>query len=209
MFTGIVEEIGEVVAIEVADDHARLTVRGPLVTSDAAHGDSISVSGICLTVVGLEGDTFSADLMAETLARTPAGSWRAGTSVNLERSVTPSTRLGGHIVQGHVDGVGTVTSRREHDAYDEFTIGVPREIGRFLAPKGAVAVDGISLTVIGVIDDAETTTFTVGIIPETRAATTMGGRAAGDAVTVETDVMAKYADRLLVGRMAQHTGAGA
>lgn len=212
MFTGIVEELGEIVSVDIgaaASDalSARVTIRGAKVTSDVAHGDSIAVGGVCLTVVeigsGARAGTFGVDLMAETLARTTAAGWRAGTAVNLERSVTPATRLGGHIVQGHVDGVGHVVSRTENDGYDDVAIRVLGSIGRYLAPKGAVAVDGISLTVIDVADNASATsddietTFTLGIIPETRSATTMGRRRAGDAVNIEVDVMAKYAERLL------------
>lgn len=220
MFTGIVEELGTITAIEVAGDgsSARLTVRGPIVTSDVAQGDSIAVNGICLTVVASAAETFTAELMAETLARTTAAAWAVGTPVNLERSVTAATRLGGHIVQGHVDGVGIVTSRVGADGYDDISVAVPLAVGRYLAPKGAVAVDGVSLTVIDVIDDAAAgpagaasagpagaepvTTFTLGIIPATRAATTLGGRLVGDTVNVEVDVMAKYAERLLAGRLA-------
>jgi len=199
MFTGIVEERGEVVTLDLASDgtDARVVVRGPKVTSDAGHGDSISVSGVCLTVVGTADGTFTADVMAETLARTSAGSWAPGTQVNLERSVTPTTRLGGHIVQGHVDGVGTITARVPHDRYDEVRISVPKDLARYIAGKGAVAVDGISLTVIDVVDIDEGAEFGLGIIPETRAATTMGVRAVGDPVNIEVDVMAKYAERLL------------
>jgi len=212
MFTGIVEELGEIVSLDITTAEsgprdARVTIRGPKVTSDVAHGDSIAVSGVCLTVVGIgSGETtgtFTAELMAETLARTTAAGWAPGTRVNLERSVTPATRLGGHIVQGHVDGVGTVISRVENSGYDDVAVAVPADIGRYIAAKGAVAVDGISLTVIDVSESPggatgpQITTFTLGIIPETRAATTMGRLVPGDAVNVEVDVMAKYAERLL------------
>lgn len=207
MFTGIVEELGEVVAIRVAGDgsDARVTIRGPKVTSDVAHGDSIAVDGVCLTVVDTAEGTFTAELMAETLVRTTAKAWSPGTRVNLERSVTPATRLGGHIVQGHVDGIGTVTAHTGNPGYDDVSVAVPATIGRYIAPKGAIAVDGISLTVIDVTDGDPVgdpsgdlvTTFTVGIIPATRDATTMGRRSAGDPVNIEVDVMAKYAERLL------------
>jgi riboflavin synthase len=199
VFTGIVEELGEVVALSVADgsSDARVTIRGPKVTADAAHGDSIAVSGICLTVVAGDTDSFTAELMYETLARTSAKEWRPGTPVNLERSVTPASLLGGHLVQGHVDGVGTVTSRIAHPDYDEVAIAIPASLGRFVTPQGAIAVDGISLTVMDVTDAAGGTAFTLGIIPETRSATTMGRRVAGDACNIEVDVMAKYAERLL------------
>lgn len=199
MFTGIVEERGEIVSLELAPDgaDARVVIRGPKVTSDVLHGSSIAVSGVCLTVVASDGDTFTADVMAETLQRTSARSWAPGVAVNLERSVTPATRLGGHVVQGHVDGVGTITARSPHDRYDDVRIGVPHELARFIAGKGAVAVDGISLTVIDVVDTDDGAEFGLGIIPETREATTMGLRAVGDAVNIEVDVMAKYAERLL------------
>jgi riboflavin synthase len=202
MFTGIVEELGEIVAMTAADDSsdARVTVRGPKVTADVSYGDSIAVNGVCLTVVASRADTFTAEMMDETLSRTTAKAWLPGTPVNLERSVTPTTRLGGHLVQGHVDGVGTLVSRTPHPGYDEVAISVAADLGRYLAPKGAVAVDGISLTVIDVTDSVDGTTFTLGIIPATRGATTMGRRSAGDACNIEVDVMAKYAERLLAFR---------
>ena len=204
MFTGIVEERGEVVALELSPDgaDARLTVRGPVVTQDVRHGDSIAVSGVCLTVVASDAGTFTADVMAETLLRTSAGEWTPGRPVNLERSVTPTTRLGGHVVQGHVDGVGTVVARVPHEGYDEFSISVGRELAPYIASKGAVAVDGISLTVIDVTDSPDGAVFTLGIIPETRAATTMGSATVGAAVNIEVDVMAKYVERLLTFRGA-------
>jgi len=199
MFTGIVEERGEVVALELAPDgaDARVTVRGPIVTEDVRHGDSIAVSGVCLTVVDVAGQTFTADVMSETLLRTSARNWAAGQPVNLERSVTPSTRLGGHVVQGHVDGVGTVVSRVPHERYDEVAIRVDNDLGRYIAEKGAIAVDGISLTVIDVRDSPDGSVFTLGIIPETRTATTMGTSTVGSSVNIEVDVMAKYVERLL------------
>ena len=199
MFTGIVEERGEVVALELAPDgaDARVTVRGPVVTQDVRHGDSIAVSGVCLTVVASDGATFTADVMAETLLRTSARDWAPGRPVNLERSVTPATRLGGHVVQGHVDGVGTVVARVPHEGYDEFSIAVGKQLAPYIASKGAVAVDGISLTVIDVTDSPDGAVFTLGIIPETRAATTLGTATVGAGVNIEVDVMAKYVERLL------------
>lgn len=199
MFTGIVEEQGEVLALELAPDgaDARVTVRGPLVTSDVRHGDSIAVSGVCLTVVDSDTDRFTAQMMAETLARTSAKSWAAGSPVNLERSLTPNARMGGHVVQGHVDGVGTLVSRTPHPGYDELRVAVPTELARYLAGQGAVAMDGISLTVIEVTDTPTGAEFSVGIIPETRLATTLGGIEVGAAVNIEVDVMAKYVERLL------------
>ena len=207
MFTGIVEERGRIVEVhrEDLDDtgagSARLTVRGPKVTSDVGHGDSIAVSGVCLTVVERDGDSFTVDVMAETLRRSTIGDLMPGDEVNLERCVTPSTRLGGHIVQGHVDGTGTVVQRTEHPAYDEIRIRAGAQIARYLAAKGSVAVDGISLTVIDVVDLPGGTDhgveFGIGVIPETRTATTLGAARAGTLVNLEVDVIAKYAERLL------------
>ncbi|MET3806890.1 riboflavin synthase [Nakamurella sp. UYEF19] len=205
MFTGIVEERGEVVALDLAPDgaDARVTVRGPVVTQDVHHGDSIAVSGVCLTVVATADGTFTADVMAETLLRTSAKEWASGRPVNLERSVMASTRLGGHVVQGHIDGVGTIVARIPHEGYDEFSISVSKDLARYIASKGAIAVDGISLTVIDVTDNDHGAVFTLGIIPETRAATTLGSSALGAAVNIEVDVMAKYVERLLTFRDAQ------
>jgi len=209
MFTGIVEERGEVVDLRVSSPDtaaegsagsARLTVRGPLVTQDAGHGDSISVSGVCLTVVDRSDDTFTVDVMAETLKRSTIGTLAPGDQVNLERSVTAATRLGGHIVQGHVDGTGVVTVRIAHPAYDEIRIAVGRDLARYLAGQGAVAVDGISLTVIDVVDNDDGAEFGIGVIPETRAATTIGEVRVGDRVNLEVDVVAKYVERLLAAR---------
>lgn len=219
MFTGIVEERGRIVDVhldgpgaDATPGSARLTVHGPKVTSDVGHGDSIAVSGVCLTVVERDGDTFTVDVMAETLRRTTVGALTAGDEVNLERSVTPTTRLGGHIVQGHVDGTGTVVRRTEHPAYDEIRIRTSAELARYLAPKGAVAVDGISLTVIDVVDLVDGAgaddgaEFGIGIIPETRTATTLGAARPGTVVNLEADVMAKYAERLLTaGARKQET----
>ena len=211
MFTGIVEERGEVVALDLAPDgaDARVTVRGPLVTQDVRHGDSIAVSGVCLTVVASQDGTFTADVMAETLLRTSAKEWAPGRPVNLERSVTPSTRLGGHLVQGHIDGVGTVVARVPHEGYDELSVSVGHDLARYIAGKGAIAVDGISLTVIEVNDSPLGAVFTVGIIPETRAATTIGTSAVGSSLNIEVDVMAKYVERLLSLRPESHKSPGA
>jgi len=203
MFTGIVEERGQVVELLVTDSDAgsaRLTVRGPLVTADARHGDSIAVSGVCLTVVDRSADSFTVDVMAETLKRSTIGALSPGDEVNLERSVTAATRLGGHIVQGHVDGTGIVTVRIAHPAYDEIRIAVGPDLARYLAGKGAIAVDGISLTVIDLVDNDEGAEFGIGVIPETRAATTIGASKVGDRVNLEVDVVAKYVERLLAAR---------
>ena len=204
MFTGIIEERGEVLDLIIAPagDSARLTIRAAKVTGDAGHGDSIAVSGVCLTVVDRGAGTFTADVMAETLARTTIGRLAAGDQVNLERSLLPTTRMGGHVVQGHIDGVGTLVARTPHPAYDEISIAVGADLARYIAAKGAIAVDGISLTVVGVVDDEQPgsgAVFSVGVIPETRAATTLGAREIGAGVNIEVDVMAKYVERLLAG----------
>jgi riboflavin synthase len=201
LFTGIIEELGEVVGLSRSADAATITVRAGRVLDGTRHGDSIAVSGVCLTVIEQDADSFTADVMAETLHRTTIGGLEPGRPVNLERSVQPTTRLGGHLVQGHVDGVGTLVDRVTHPAYDEIRVRVPREVGRYIAPKGAVALDGISLTVIdvadGETDGSATTDFTIGVIPETRAATTLGATAVGESLNIEADVMAKYVERLL------------
>jgi riboflavin synthase len=193
MFTGIVEELGDVVAIEPADDSARLTVRGPLVTSDAVHGASIAVNGVCLTVVETKDDTFTADVMKETLDRSSLGVLAAGSPVNLERPVRLSDRLGGHLVQGHVDGVGTIVSREPGDRWDLVTISLPAELSRYVVDKGSITIDGISLTVV----TAAAETFTVALIPTTLELTTLGHKSPGDPVNLEVDVVAKYVERLL------------
>jgi riboflavin synthase len=196
MFTGIVEELGEVV--EVAP--GRLTVRGPLVTGDAEPGDSIAVNGTCVTVVDVAGGTFSADVTAETLGRTSLGGLAAGDPVNLERPVTPATRLGGHLVQGHVDGVGSLLARSEGG---EMRFGLPLQLSRYLVEKGSVTVDGVSLTVV----EAAAEWFTVALIPTTLAITTLGRMPVGGRVNLEVDVIAKYVERLL-GATSDQEGAG-
>jgi riboflavin synthase len=189
MFTGIVEELGEVVGTEPGAI-TTLTLRGPLVSSDAAEGDSIAVNGVCLTVTGIAGDTFTVDVVAETLGRTSIG---GATRVNLERAVTPVTRLGGHLVQGHVDGVGTLLERGEDSV---IRIGMPPELSRYLVQKGSITVDGISLTVV----EATADSFTVALIPTTLARTTLGHTPIGGPVNLEVDVVAKYVERLLDAR---------
>jgi riboflavin synthase len=190
VFTGIVEELGEVVAVA-----PRLTVRGPLVTSDARPGDSIAVNGVCLTVVAREGDRFSADVMPETLRVTALGSLRPGDPVNLERAATATSRLGGHLVQGHCDGVGTIRERRPGPDWDEVRIGLPGSLARYLVPKGSITVDGVSLTVVSVTDDS----FSVSLIPTTLAMTTLGRKQPGDPVNLEVDVIAKYVEKFVAG----------
>ncbi|WP_029287295.1 riboflavin synthase [Cellulomonas sp. HZM] len=194
MFTGIVEEIGVVEAIDLADQDARLRVRGPLVVSDARVGDSIAVSGVCLTVTDLPGDgTFTADVMPETLRRTALGEAVVGSGVNLERALAVGGRYGGHVVQGHVDGVGTVARRAPGPRWDDVEIDVDPAVARYVAEKGSVAVAGVSLTVTHVGD----TSFGVSLIPTTLAATTLGSLEVGARVNIEVDVLAKYTERLL------------
>ncbi len=198
MFTGIVEELGEVIGRQASVDGVVLTVKGPHVVSDARHGDSISVNGVCLTVRGLDPDAgvFVTDVMPETLARTTIGELRAADPVNLERAATLATRLGGHLVQGHVDGVGTVLERVIGER-QEITIAVPAELSRYLVGKGSVTVDGVSLTVTTVGEAADRCWFSVSLIPTTLRLTTLGGREVGDHVNIEVDVIAKYVERLL------------
>jgi riboflavin synthase len=199
MFTGIVEEVGTVVTLDLAPDgspdgDARMTLRGPLVTSDTRHGDSIAVSGVCLTVAELPGDgTFVVDVMPESLRRTALGDLAPGAPVNLERAVRADARLGGHVVQGHVDGVGTVRRRDPGPRWDEVEIALDPALARYVAEKGSVAVAGVSLTVTAVGDDW----FGVSLIPTTLAETTLGGAAVGSRVNLEVDVLAKYVERLL------------
>ncbi|TFH69519.1 riboflavin synthase [Cellulomonas sp. HD19AZ1] len=197
MFTGIVEELGTIVALEAgggAQADARLRVRGELVTSDAHLGDSIAVSGVCLTVAELPGDgTFVADVMPETLRRSALGALVVGDRVNLERALAVGGRYGGHVVQGHVDGVGVVRSRRPGPRWDDVEIGLDPALARYVAEKGSVAVSGVSLTVTHVGDDV----FGVSLIPTTLEVTTLGSLAPGAAVNLEVDVLAKYTERLL------------
>jgi riboflavin synthase len=202
MFTGIVEELGTVASLEDQGDAVRLTVNGPLVSSDAGEGDSIAVNGCCLTVVelnppGAEDGSFTADVMRETLAKTSLSSFEPGTRVNLARAVTPTTRLGGHIVQGHVDGTGTVLARTPSEHWEVVEIAVPEELERYLVAKGSITVDGISLTVVDLVETAEGPAFTVSLIPETLARTTLGFKQPGDIVNLEVDVIAKYVEKMV------------
>jgi riboflavin synthase len=193
MFTGIVEELGTLAAFEDLGEAARLSVSGPLVAKDAAHGDSIAVNGVCLTVVTVDGDTFTADVMRETLARSALGALRPGDPVNLERAATLATRLGGHLVQGHVDGVGTVTGRRRGAQWDVVTIALPPGLSRYVVEKGSITVDGVSLTVAGIDGDA----VSVSLIPTTLEVTTLGRAEIGAPVNLEVDVIAKYVEKLV------------
>ena len=196
MFTGIVEELGVVEGIEQQDDAIRLTVRGAFVTTDASLGDSIAVNGCCLTVAQRDGETFTADVMHATLSKTSLGALDIGSKVNLERAVTPTTRLGGHVVQGHVDGTGRVLRRTPSEHWEVVEIELPADLTRYLVPKGSITVDGISLTVVDVLESS----FTVSLIPETLARTTLGFKQPGDQVNLEVDVIAKYVERLLEHR---------
>jgi riboflavin synthase len=194
MFTGIVEELGEVVSLtDAGTDSAVVAVRGPLVTSDARHGDSISVNGVCLTVIANDGGVFTADVMGETLRRSSLGVLRVGSPVNLERAATLATRLGGHLVQGHVDGVGRILAREPAEQWEVLRFSLPPELSRYVVEKGSITVDGVSLTVMQVTDDS----FAVGLIPTTLALTVLGHKRVGDPVNLEVDVVAKYVERLL------------
>jgi len=197
MFTGIVEELGEVTSRDVLADAARLTVRGPVVTADAGHGDSIAVNGVCLTVVELLGDgQFTADVMAETLDRSNLGGLQVGSRVNLERAAAVNSRLSGHIVQGHVDGTGQVVSRSPSEHWEVVRIEVPEAVARYVVEKGSITVDGISLTVSGLGAEPRDW-FEVSLIPTTRELTTLGRAPVGTQLNLEVDVIAKYVERLL------------
>jgi riboflavin synthase len=204
VFTGIVEELGEVVALDGSGDAARLTVRGPKVTADAAPGDSIAINGVCLTVTVTADGEFSADVIGETLKRSSLGALQPGSAVNLERPVRADGRLDGHIVQGHVDGTGTIVSRQPAAGWEAVRISIPRELARYVADKGSVAVDGISLTVSGLGDggdgDGDGSWFEVSLIPETLRRTTLGRKGPGEIVNLEVDMIAKVVERLLAGR---------
>lgn len=199
MFTGIVEELGEVAALQwQGDDAARLTVRGPVVTGDARHGDSIAVNGVCLTVAEVDGDSFTADVMKETLDRSSLGALRPGSRVNLERAVRADQRLGGHIVQGHVDGTAVVLSREPGEHWEVVRLSLPAGLARYVVEKGSIAVDGVSLTVAGVAEDS----FAVSLIPTTLELTTLGRKQPGEPVNLEVDVIAKYVEKLTQGAAA-------
>jgi riboflavin synthase len=198
MFTGIIEDLGTVVEVQTLPSAARLTISGA-VLDDVQPGDSVAVNGVCLTAATVGATSFTADVMHETLSRSALGGLHPGERVNLERAVTPTTRLGGHIVQGHVDGVGTVTARRPDEHWDLVDIGLPAELLKYVVMKGSITVDGVSLTVAS-LDDAG---VGVSLIPETLTRTTLGLRQVGDHVNIEVDVLAKYVERLLA------SGAGA
>jgi riboflavin synthase len=203
MFTGIVEELGTIAALEDQGDAVRLTVRGPLVTTDAGLGDSIAVNGCCLTVAERDGEAFTADVMRETLDKTSLGALRPGDRVNLERAVTPSTRLGGHVVQGHVDGTGTIRARLPGEHWEVVEVLMPEGLDRYVVDKGSITVDGVSLTVVAVGPAEEhpgRAVLSVSLIPETLARTTLGRKQPGDPVNLEVDVLAKYVEKLLQER---------
>ncbi|OBI90177.1 riboflavin synthase [Mycobacterium asiaticum] len=197
MFTGIVEELGEVTGRDALAEAARLIIRGPVVTADAGHGDSIAVNGVCLTVVEVLSDgRFSADVMAETLNRSNLGELRPGSRVNLERAAAVNSRLGGHIVQGHVDGTGEIVSRTPSEHWEVVRVRMPAAVARYVVEKGSITVDGISLTVSGLGADPYDW-FEVSLIPTTRELTTLGTSPVGTQVNLEVDVIAKYVERLL------------
>jgi riboflavin synthase len=213
VFTGIVEEVGEIVDVTPQQDSARLRIRGPLVTSDARPGDSIAVNGVCLTVVDPDPDGFAVDVMGETLRRSSLAGAAPGTTVNLERALAANARLGGHIVQGHVDGTATVAGLEPSEHWTAVRFTTPRAadggvgLARYIVEKGSIAVDGVSLTVTEVDDDG----FSVGLIPTTLAETTLGSREIGATVNLEVDVLAKYVERLMgaSGATGERSGAGA
>jgi riboflavin synthase len=196
MFTGIVEELGTVEAVEQLGDALRLSIRAGTVLDDVRLGDSIAVNGCCLTVAALDGPVWTADVMQETLDKTSLVGAGPGDRVNLERAVTPGTRLGGHIVQGHVDGVGTVLRRSPSEHWEVVEFSLPETLERYLVEKGSITVDGVSLTVV----EAGSGSFTVSLVPETLTRTTLGLRGPGDRVNLEVDVIAKYVERLLGDR---------
>ncbi|MEU8611495.1 riboflavin synthase [Actinoplanes sp. NPDC048791] len=199
MFTGIVEELGEVVYLtDAGGDSAVIAVRGPVVTSDARHGDSISVNGVCLTVIDNVDGVFTADVMGESLRRSSLGVLTTGSQVNLERAATVGSRLGGHLVQGHVDGVGRIVAREPADEWEVLRFSLPSELSRYVVEKGSITVDGVSLTVMAVTAD----TFDVGLIPTTLKLTVLGAKSVGDPVNLEVDVIAKYVEKMLGERLS-------
>ncbi|MFJ6532051.1 riboflavin synthase [Microbacterium sp. NPDC091662] len=207
MFTGIIEEMGEITAIAPAGDGWRLTVRAPRAAADAVHGESIAVSGVCLTVVGSTADTFDTDVMKQTLDVAAIGSATVGTRVNIEKAMPVGARLGGHIVQGHVDGTGDVLEVRPGAQWSVLRISLPHDLAPLVVDKGSISVDGTSLTVSAVSAPADPSPwFEVSLIPETLAATTLGVRAVGDRVNLETDILARHVERLLAFRAAPEGG---
>ncbi|MFK0401782.1 riboflavin synthase [Microbacterium sp. NPDC090225] len=207
MFTGIIEEIGEITAISPSGDGWRLTVRAPKAATDAVHGESIAVSGVCLTVVASDADSFDADVMKQTLDVAALGDAAVGTRVNIEKAMPVGARLGGHIVQGHVDGVGTVVEVRPGAQWSVLRIALPADLAPLVVDKGSISVDGTSLTVSAVSDpSAADPWFEISLIPETLVATTLGTRTVGDRVNLETDILARHVERLLAFRTAPEGG---
>ncbi|MGK3948320.1 riboflavin synthase [Microbacterium sp. K2] len=207
MFTGIIEEIGEITAIAPAGEGWRLTVRAPKAVADAVHGESIAVSGVCLTVVDSTADTFDADVMKQTLDVAALGGATVGTRVNIEKAMPVGARLGGHIVQGHVDGVGSVLEVRPGEQWSVLRISLPDDLAPLVVDKGSISVDGTALTVSAVSPvDVDSHWFEISLIPETLAATTLGSRAVGDRVNLETDILARHVERLLAFRAAPEGG---
>ncbi|MGO2745469.1 riboflavin synthase [Microbacterium sp.] len=207
MFTGIIEEIGEITAIAPSGDGWRLTVRAPKAAQDAVHGESIAVSGVCLTVVGSSADTFDTDVMKQTLDVSALATASVGTRVNIEKAMPVGARLGGHIVQGHVDGAGTIVEVRPGDQWSVLRVAIPADLAPLVVDKGSISIDGTSLTVSAVsaagVEDAW---LEVSLIPETLAATTLGSRSVGDRVNLETDILARHVERLLAFRAAPEGG---
>lgn len=197
MFTGLIEEIGEITAIEPLGDSLRITVRGPVVVSDAKHGASIAVSGVCLTVIEQTHDTYTADVMAQSIVMSTLGNAKVGTRVNLERAAQLHDRLGGHIVQGHVDGTGEILAVRPADQWRVLRVAVPDELAPLIVNKGSITIDGVSLTLSDVGYDHGTHWGEVSLIPETLVATTLGDRVVGDRVNLETDILARHVQRLM------------
>jgi riboflavin synthase len=193
LFTGIIEELGTVASLELRENGARLRVAASFVTTDTKNGDSIAVNGVCLTALDVSPDGFSADASQETLDRSTLGRLNKDSRVNLERAVTPSTRLGGHIVQGHVDGRGTFISAEQNGDFYTVRIGFPAELGRYLVYKGSVSVEGVSLTIAALSDDS----FDIAVIPKTWELTNLSTLSPGDAVNLEVDVIAKYVERMM------------
>lgn len=196
MFTGIIEELGKVKAIDIQPDSLRITIEGPLVVSDVKRGDSISVSGACLTAIEHDATSFTADVMQETLRKTSLDGVKVGDSVNLERAMTAATRFGGHVVLGHVDGVGEVISRAPSENWEWVRVSIPKELMKYVVLKGSITIDGISLTVNEMGEDY----IGLSLIPETLAVTTLGSKQPGSKVNVEVDVMAKHIERLIEAR---------
>jgi riboflavin synthase len=197
MFTGIIEELGVVTRVERSAEAARLTVRGPLAVEGARHGDSIAVSGVCLTVVDFDAESFTADVMAQTLAMSTLDAAREGLTVNLERAAVVGDRLGGHIVQGHIDGTARVLEVRPGEAWRVLRFSLDDAHAPLVVDKGSIAVDGVSLTVSAIGDELDGSWFEVSLIPETLTATTLGERVVGDQVNIETDILARHVERML------------